>query len=182
MCKGLMNKRNLQRIILTGFMGTGKSAVGLKLAEELGWPFRDTDNLIESLAGKTIPEIFADRGEPYFRALEKDVLKEALRIDPVVVATGGGAILNPENLKLMKESGLLIALTALPETIYQRVTAEDDPGERPLLKGPDPMAEILRLIRERQASYDKADYVIDTTEKDPDQVVRAILDLGKGRS
>ncbi len=165
-----------QRIILTGFMGTGKSTVGLLLAEELGWPFLDTDHLVEARAGRTIPEIFATDGEPAFRDLESAVLKESLDKSPAVVATGGGAVIKPENLLLMKKAGRLVALTARPDVILERVAAEQDPGERPLLQGPDPKAEILRLIKSRQEAYDKADYVVDTSEQEPEEIAALILE------
>lgn len=156
-------------------MGTGKSTVGLLVAETLGWPFLDTDHLIEAKAGKTVAEIFTQEGEPRFRSLEREVLVQALQPEPVVVATGGGAIMDEANFRRMQQAGFLVALTASAEVISQRVIQGDEPIERPLLEGPNPMAEIRRLIQTRRASYDKADYVINTSQRDSSDVAQLVL-------
>jgi shikimate kinase len=96
-----------RRIFLTGFSATGKSLVAPLLADALGWRTIDSDDLIEEAAGKPIPEIFAQDGEPRFRVLEREALRRAAREEDVVVATGGGALVNPDNRRLIAEAGLL---------------------------------------------------------------------------
>src|SRR5512134_2502970 len=119
------------RVILTGFMGTGKTAVGEKLAKRLGYQFLDTDLMVEAETGKTITDIFEHEGETAFRVVEKKMVRKALEQEKVVVATGGGAIVDSESLKLMKDRGIVIGLSASPEAILQRVAGLET---RPLLR------------------------------------------------
>src|SRR3989338_11106644 len=98
------------RVILTGFMGTGKTAVAEALAKRLGYQFLDTDLMVEEETGKTITDIFEKEGESAFRVYEKKMIRKALEKEKVVVATGGGAVVDPDNLKLMKERGVVIGL------------------------------------------------------------------------
>lgn len=163
------------RIILTGFMGTGKTAVGEKLAKKLKYNFLDTDLMIEKETGKSIPEIFEKDGEPTFRVYEKNMIKKALEKDKVVIATGGGAIVDPENLKLMKGRGIVIGLSASPESILQRVSQMEN---RPLLQTKDlkeKLKKIQTLLSHRSPYYRKADKIIDTTMKDLDETVMEIF-------
>lgn len=146
-------------IVLTGFMGTGKSAVGRKLAERLGMDFIDMDEMIEEKADITISEIFERFGEAHFRGLENQTVRSLDGSDGKVIATGGGTILNPENLSALKSLGPIICLTATPETIYGRVRHKT---HRPLLEVPDPVGRIGELLKMRQPHYDKADYHIPT--------------------
>jgi shikimate kinase len=159
-------------IILTGFMATGKSCVGKELAARLGCEFLDVDTLIEAEAGMGIARIFATQGEERFRALESRMVEEASRRDGCVIATGGGAIVTPRNLEALKRSGVLIALTARPETILARAGAGED---RPMLRGGEKLERIRRLLAERAPAYAKADLTVDTTEKSVEQVVDQIL-------
>jgi shikimate kinase len=137
-------------IILTGFMGTGKTAVGREVAVRTGRPFVDLDDLIEQRAGKSIPEIFAQDGEPAFRALEAAVCGEMAAPTGLVIATGGGAVVNPANREALAAGGTVICLEADLETILQRVGRGDD---RPMLAGPDRVARIRELLAARAEAY-----------------------------
>lgn len=152
-------------------MGTGKSTVGKKIADRLGWAFIDTDVLIEEETEMTIPTIFAERGEPYFRALERAVLARVCRETGQVIATGGGAMTIEENVCVLKKNGTVICLTAQPEVILSRVQGNRD---RPLLQGENPLAKITLLLEARAEAYGKADFAIDTSRLDVDEVVEAI--------
>ncbi len=155
-------------------MGTGKTTVGRQLAEKLGWPFIDLDSRIEAKAGKTITVIFSEEGEATFRQLEKDLLQEALQQEPAVIATGGGAILDPASRAQMKAAGLVVALSAPSEIIYQRIKHL---RTRPLLQGSDPRAEIQRLIELRQPFYEEANHVFDSSRQESDQLAERIAQL-----
>ena len=137
---------SLPNIILTGFMGTGKTAVGREVAARTGRPFVDLDDLIEQRAGKSIPEIFAQDGEPAFRALEAAICGEMAAPAGLVIATGGGAVVNPANREALAAGGTVICLEADLETILQRVGRGDD---RPMLAGPDRVARIRELLAAR---------------------------------
>lgn len=160
------------RIILTGFMGTGKTAVGAALAKKLGYDFLDLDLMVEGETGKTVTEIFEKEGEPSFRGYEKKMLKKALEREKIVVATGGGAIVDPENLKLMKERGVVVGLAADPEAIFKRVA---EMQTRPLLKTKDQMKKIKNLLSERSPYYRAADVIVDTTSRSVEATVDEIL-------
>jgi shikimate kinase len=160
-------------IILTGFMGCGKTTVGKLLARQLGYSFVDTDQLIEARSGMSVREIFALQGEPTFRRLETAVAGELGTGEGMVIATGGGLMLNTENARLLSATGRVFCLTARPEVILRRV-AKSAPGVRPLLDAPDPLARIVELVRARKASYARFTQV-DTSGKNPKQVMREIL-------
>jgi len=121
-------------IVLVGFMGTGKTSVGKILAEKLKRPVIDVDRRIEKSRRQTIGEIFEKHGEPYFRELEKSVILQVSREKGTVITTGGGAVLDPQNLAALKAGGWVVALFAKPETVFQRVGRSK---QRPLLKGKD---------------------------------------------
>lgn len=157
-------------------MGTGKSAVGNLLAHRLQREFFDTDTLIEQAAGHAIARIFAEKGEAYFRELEKQIIRQVCQKQEVVIATGGGAIVNVDNATCLKESGTVICLTASPETIVQRVQGNKD---RPLLQGEEPLTKIRSLLTTRAEAYARADVTIDTSVLNPSEVVDMILALVK---
>ncbi len=160
------------RIILTGFMGTGKTAVGEKLAKRLGYDFLDTDLMVEEDTGKTITDIFEKEGESAFRVHEKKMVKKALEREKVVIATGGGAIVDPDSLKLMKEKGIVIGLSASPESILQRVAGLET---RPLLRSKDQLKRIESLLSHRSPYYRQADKIVDTTMKRLEETVDEIM-------
>jgi shikimate kinase len=169
-------KRN---IILTGFMGTGKSTVGKKLAARLGRQFLDTDALIEQESGMSIGQIFAEKGEPYFRTLETQMIARVCATRATVIATGGGAMVSEVNARTLKNSGTVICLTAHPEVILARVRGNMD---RPLLQGENPLAKIQELLRTRAEAYARADMEIDTSQSNADEVVEAVLGALKNRA
>lgn len=163
-----------QNVILTGFMGTGKSTVGRLLAARLNYSFRDLDSLIVEKEGTSINTIFADRGESYFREAESSVLKAVLQESSQVVSTGGGAVIRPENRCLMHKSGVVVNLTASPEVILQRLHSDD---ERPLLRDSKSLAQIQKLLMDRESYYAEADIRIDTDGINVEDVARDILDF-----
>jgi shikimate kinase len=148
-------------IYLVGFMGTGKSAVGQELAKQKGWQFVDLDQLIEMRERRTIADIFTREGEPYFRRVESSVLKEVSKENKFVVACGGGIVINPQNIKTMKETGSLVCLSATPEVIIKRT---EGCTHRPLLNVKDPRKQIDLLLKLRSPYYAQADKTIDTSK------------------
>jgi len=168
-------------IILIGLMGAGKSAVGRSLAERLGRPFVDTDKLIEEQAGRSIPAIFADEGEEGFRRREAAVIASLKARDGLVVATGGGAVLRPENRAALRASGVVIWLEAAPEVLLERTEAQGV-ATRPLLTGGDPLERLRRLAAERAGAYREAAHLrVRTDDATVDEVVARILAMMKKR-
>lgn len=174
-------------VFLTGFMASGKSTIGPLLAEKIGYDFLDIDELIENIEGKSIVDIFQEKGEIYFRNIERKILIETvLRLSKFVVALGGGTITFADNLYLVKESGILIYLKARPEVLLQRVKYKTD---RPLLLDPDGdvlpenklFERILSLLRIREPFYLQADFIISTDDKDVDRTVEEILKKIEGK-
>jgi shikimate kinase len=161
----------MAKVILTGFMGTGKTSVGKALARRLGCPFVDTDDLIERAEGRKIEEIFAAEGEEYFRSAERRALIEALTIPNAVVASGGGAVLSAENLSRIRAAGPLVCLTARPEVIRERVGG--DVALRPIL-AKHGLEGIEGLLDQRASAYAKADFTVDTSDRPVGSVVREI--------
>ncbi len=173
-----MGQRSAENIVLTGFSYTGKSVVGQEVAKQLGWHFINTDDEIVSLAGKSIPEIFAQDGEKRFRELERQVLERSCRGQGVVIATGGGAIVAAENRELMKGCGVLICLEARPDTIYHRLLSDAQKGQgevRPLLAVPDPEQHIKQLKESRQTYYALADWTVHTDNLTVNEVCQEVL-------
>jgi shikimate kinase len=158
-------------VILTGFMGTGKTTVGRQLAQRLGTQFVDTDWQIEQLEGRSISDIFATDGEAAFRAIERRVVTESVKKD-AVVATGGGAIVDPMNLKHMRAAGPIICLTAAVDVLLKR-TATDT--KRPLLRPTERRQRIEELLHARAAAYARADLVVDTSHRTIESIVDDIL-------
>jgi len=166
-----------RNIILTGFMGTGKSSIGRRLARRLAWRFVDTDNLIEERAGQPIAAIFAEAGEAAFRAIEREVAHDVGSLRRHVVATGGGMVVDPENLELLEQAGLVILLEATVETIWERTRGRK---HRPLLNNDDPRGTIERLLAARRAAYERVAHRLATDGRTPDEVVAEILKLYEG--
>jgi shikimate kinase len=167
-----LSKTPIQNIALVGFMAVGKSAVGRNLARRLRRRFVDLDRLIEKAEGRKVREIFAHRGEPYFRVLEKQMLEQVLSAPGQVIATGGGVLLDEENLNLLRQKALVIGLTASTDELLSRVGKN---SKRPLLKGADLRRRIDELLQQRQSRYAQANLVIDTSGLTIDQVVEKIV-------
>jgi shikimate kinase len=160
-------------IVLTGFMGTGKSFIGKAVARKLGWEFFDVDEIIEKEAGMRVHEIFARKGEKHFRGLEANTIRLLALTDKSVIATGGGAVLRVENMEELERNGIIICLTATPETIYDRT--KKDGTTRPLLNVPDPVSRIKELLDFRKEYYNRCHLLVDNTNLTTDQVVDKIL-------
>lgn len=162
-------KRN---IVLIGFMGSGKSTLARILSQMLRWPAISTDTVIEQKAGKKIPAIFKDSGEEYFRRLEQEAVVEVAKERGVIIDCGGGVVLNPENIKVLKATGILVYLSCSPDVIYQRVRSQP---KRPLLDVPDQLAKIKELLDQRQMYYQQADMTLDSSDGDLTRVALEII-------
>lgn len=161
-------------IALIGFMGTGKTAAGRLLAEKLGRGFIELDALIEQIAGKTIPEIFAKDGETAFRELEIEATRDVAGKENTVVACGGGVVLNQINIDRLRKHSVIVYLTASPEAILKRTLS--DTNERPLLVAEDKTGEVRKLLEFRQPFYERAaDITVDTSGLEVAGVVEQII-------
>jgi len=154
---GLRQRLEGLNLYLVGMMGCGKSSAGRHLAEQLGYRFLDADSSIEAVAGRSIPEIFASDGEAGFRDLEAAVLNQIAGWHSLVVATGGGVVLRPENWGQMRQ-GVVVWLDAPEELLLQRLAA--DPTPRPLMAAEDPAARLRELLAQRRPLYAQADLQI----------------------
>ncbi len=161
-------------IILVGFMGTGKTAVAQALAGKLKMKYVDLDDVIEADAGRSINKIFAESGEDHFRYLEKQAAKKISSLDKQVIATGGGVVLDKQNVENLKKNGTMVCLTATVEVIYSRVK---DQQSRPLLNVDKPREAIKRFLDTRQPYYARADFTIDTSNLTVEQAVNKIVKL-----
>lgn len=167
------------RVFLTGFMASGKSSVGVALARVLGYTFVDLDRLVVERAGRTIPELFEEGGEPAFRTAEAAALEEAAARPRVVVATGGGALVSAENRALAKSAGLVVYLRLTPEALAARLVGR---RTRPLVLGddgeplpPDALLERVRtLLAARAEAYEQADLVVDVGAASPREVAARV--------
>ncbi len=162
------------KIFLCGFMGTGKTSVGKVLAKKLNLEFIDMDKIIEEREKMSIPEIFKIKGEPYFRNLEKELVKELVKKENVVVACGGGVVCNQENLEILQNNTTLILLEADPSEIYNRTKSFT---HRPLLNVPDPQKRIKELLEKRAPFYQKVKIKVDTTHKSIQEVAEEIIKI-----
>lgn len=167
-----MEGASVGNIVLTGMMGTGKTVVGRYLAEQLKIPFYDLDELIEQESGLDIPTIFREQGEAVFRALEREMVARLCELQGCVIATGGGTIVNPENLRRLRKHGEIICLTAAPERILERVEGME---HRPLLWHRDRLERIREVTQGRAAVYAQVGEPIDTTDLSVEQVAARVL-------
>ncbi|MBU5613319.1 shikimate kinase [Geomonas sp. Red51] len=158
-------------------MGCGKTSVGQVLAQRLGWSFVDLDQVIVQEAGRSIKEIFAEEGEPSFRALESKTLARVANGSAQVVSTGGGVVIAPANRAVMRSHGCIVNLTATVESIAQRVSGD---SERPLLADDASALKIRTMLDGREQFYADADVRIDTTGKEIATVADEVLDFCKG--
>lgn len=164
---------NNQNIVLTGFMATGKSTVAVILAKKLGRVFFDVDTAIEHRTGLIIPRIFANHSEPFFRAIEKGICHEIALQKELVVATGGGAILDQDSREVLLKNSFVVCLTATADIIEERLRASD---LRPLA------GEWRERFTKRKTIYDSLPNIVDTSNKSPEQVAEEVLQLWQNES
>jgi shikimate kinase len=165
-------------VVLVGLMGAGKTVIGRRLAQAIGVPFKDADAEIEKAAGLSVSEIFAKHGEPHFRDGERRVIRRLLEEPPHVLATGGGAFMNPETRAEIAKRGVSVWLHAELPVLMKRVLKRNT---RPLLAGDDPEATMRRLMAERYPIYAEADCTVETCEGPHEKVVSAIIAALKAR-
>jgi shikimate kinase len=170
--EALLARLGERSIVLVGLMGCGKSSVGRRLAFRLGLGFVDADEEIERVAAKSIVEIFADHGEAYFRDGERRVIARLLSSGPQVLATGGGAFINPETRANIRERGVSIWLRADLPVLMRRVSKRDT---RPLLKSGDPEATMRDLMAKRYPIYADADIIIESRDVPHDVIVNEVI-------
>ena len=162
-------------IVLTGFMGTGKSVVGKELAKRLGMSYLSTDELIEKREGTKILAIFQKKGEEYFRQVETQIIKEVASLDNYVISSGGGVVLRGENVTALKKNGFIVCLSASPEVILQRTANNRNRPLLRLLEVDDQKKRIKELLEIRKPFYDKADFRIDTSNLSSEEVVEKLV-------
>ena len=167
-----------KHLVLIGLMGAGKTTVGRECARRLGRPFVDTDDLVVDVAHMTVEAIFAERGESEFRRLERGVVADVCASpEPLVVACGGGAALDPDNRRALRAAGVVVWLRAPAATLLDRV---GDPAGRPLLRD-DPAGALARLERLREPAYHAAAHAeVDTDDLDVDAVASAVVSVFEG--
>jgi len=175
----LQTGRNIVNIVLVGFMGTGKTAVGIQLADMLRMKFTDTDDIIEEDSGMSISRIFSEMGEEHFRDLESEAVEKVCKLTRHVIATGGGAVIREQNLQNLRSTGMLFCLDATAEVIFERTS---EYNHRPLLQVEKPIGQIRKMLRMREPFYSLADHRIDTSQLTVNQVVDKIADLFKAHS
>jgi len=161
-------------IVLVGFMGTGKTSVGKVLANRLHMVFVDMDEVIEQREGMTVSRIFEEKGEPHFRTLERQLVLELSAKSGLVVGTGGGVVLNPDNISDFSRNGLVVCLSARPEAILARLSAD---STRPLLAEGDKKKRIMTLLDSRKKLYDAVQHRIDTTDLTVEKIADKIVAL-----
>jgi len=165
-----------KNIIITGFMGTGKTVVAIELARKLGMKFIDMDQLIEERQEMSISDIFVRYGEKYFREQENKLVKELSQKENMVIATGGGTFLNLNNAKILNQKGKIICLYANSQTIYNRLKEKNN---RPLVKGNNILNKINHLLEKRKKIYDSFPWKINTSNLSVQEVVDKIIELLK---
>lgn len=175
-------KRDKRNVYLMGFMCSGKTRVGKLLADRLGWPFIDTDDLIVKEKGISIPEIFRDEGEPAFRKLEKSCISMVTEKSGQVVSLGGGAVIDPDNWEKIVTTGITIALSYPPEILAARLARKTD---RPLMDGYDgdeKLKQVVGMLDKRKIYYDRADLVFHINEEvEAERVAEALTGFVRGR-
>ena len=168
----------MKNIVLTGFMGTGKTTIGRALAKKLQMRLVDIDEEIEKEQKMSINDIFSRHGEPHFRDIETAMIQELSRDKNIIISTGGGAVLRDENMEALKENGIIFCLNATAETILERTGRNQD---RPLLKVENPKEKINELLAYRRPFYERAGIMIETDGKTPLEVVQEIMEIVKWR-
>jgi len=173
-----MNSKGLN-LVFTGFMGTGKSSIGKLAASKLGFEFVDIDKEIEKHMNMVISDIFENFGEQHFRKIESKIVKEFSSRTGMVISTGGGVVLNTENINNLREKGIVILLKAKPEVIYRNVSKDKN---RPLLNCENPMDRIVELLEARKQYYDNNDFEIDVSELSIEEIAEKAVDIFKKNS
>jgi len=166
------------RILLVGFMASGKSSVGMELASRLGWGFEDFDTVIEARAGKSVSQIFSEDGESEFRRLESDVAMELLSRSETVVASGGGWPTQPGSWNMVMDDTMSVWLKVSPVEAVRRAAQEG--STRPLLNGADVTDRATALLLSREPAYSRARHALDSEHLDPPQLAVEIMKLMKG--
>lgn len=166
-----------KNIVLIGFMGTGKSSTGYRIAQKMKRDFIDTDREIERVTGMSISQLFKRHGEIRFRSEEELITKKLRERTNLVIATGGGIILNPNNIRHLRENGILVCLDASPEDIFSRVIRKK--GVRPLLRNNFSVEGIRTLLKDRESLYSCADFRVDTSGRDINEVVDDIIKFAR---
>lgn len=161
-----------KNIVLIGMMGSGKSMIAEALARQLGLPLVSTDEIVESQAGCSIKDLVAAKGWKHFRGLEREAVRQVSQKHGIIIDCGGGVVLDPENLALLKKRGIIFHLHAPPSVLYQRLK---DDTQRPLLAAPDPLAELTGIYQQRLPLYNQADYTIDASDASIEGPVAQIL-------
>ena len=167
----------MRNIALVGFMGTGKTTIAQELARELKYEYVDIDEVIEETEDMKIVDIFAQKGEKYFRNIEKEIVRDISAQAGKVIACGGGIVLDEENIQNLKASGVVICLEARPEVILERTK---NYLHRPLLNVEDKKGKIRELLQKRKAAYARADWAMDTSDYTQEEVIEKILYQLKG--
>ncbi len=166
-------ERPVHWVAMTGFMGTGKSRIGWELSRRLSLTFIDTDRVIERVSCMRVADIFELYGEATFRDYETEVVRRCIRLDDVVISTGGGTVMREQNRVLLRSRGPVVGLTASPETVYRRTRR----NRRPLLEQGDPEERIRRLMDERRPAYEGiASFVVSTDGRQSPDVVDEIVE------
>lgn len=169
-----------ERLILIGFMCSGKSTVGRRVADALDWDFVDFDEVIERRTGKRIVDVFRDHGEGFFRGLEAETTREIADRRHVVLAPGGGWVTQPDLVDLLRADSHIVWLRVGPETVLER-HGDQAEVERPLLAVDDPLAAVLSMLSEREPLYQVADAVVETDGREIEEIVELVLrSLGHG--
>lgn len=166
-----------RRVVLLGFMASGKTVVGRRLAARLGWRHIDLDREIETRTGRKVSQIFAEDGEPAFRALEVSVTPSCTSLDQVVISPGGGWITNPGVFESLPSGTLTVWLKVSPEEVVRRASSGFGAGTRPLLQHPDPLGRARALLAEREPLYSRARIVIDTEGLSVEEIVLRLVRL-----
>lgn len=168
--------KNNKNIVLIGFMGVGKTSVGRLLSQKINYNFIDTDFEIEKESSMTVEEIFSKYGEEYFRELERRVVAKVSKYSNTVVSTGGGTVLNFENIQMLRQNGFIFLLKAFPETILKNIQRQ---GNRPLLKEKEGIKRIKDLLKEREEKYKYFDYEISVDNLSVEQIVDRMIEVLK---
>jgi len=169
-----------ERVVLIGFMGSGKSRVGRELASRLGWRHVDIDREIEARVGTSIADYFALHGEAAFRAVEREITPTYLSVGQVVISTGGGWVTNPGVFETLPPGTFTVHLRVSPGEVLRRVARGPGRATRPLLATSDPMGRVVELLKAREPLYDRADAAVETDRRSPSEVAEEIRRIMTG--